>query len=61
MRQGSTDIIKSWYAFFTFTKSICIQFYQGGATGVPAWGKFWLSVLNVYDWNGNNPIPPELW
>ncbi|KAF8328406.1 terpene synthase [Cantharellus anzutake] len=33
----------------------------GGATGVPSWGKFWLSVLNVYDWEGNNPIPPELW
>ncbi|KAJ3115426.1 Lanosterol synthase (Oxidosqualene--lanosterol cyclase) [Phlyctochytrium bullatum] len=33
----------------------------GGAVGVPAWGKFWLSVLNVYDWKGNNPIPPELW
>lgn len=33
----------------------------GGATGAPAWGKFWLSVLNVYDWEGNNPIPPELW
>ncbi|KAJ3194273.1 Lanosterol synthase (Oxidosqualene--lanosterol cyclase), partial [Dinochytrium kinnereticum] len=33
----------------------------GGAVGVPAWGKFWLSVLNVYDWEGNNPIPPELW
>ncbi|GJE91138.1 terpene cyclase/mutase family protein [Phanerochaete sordida] len=33
----------------------------GGATGAPAWGKFWLSVLNVYDWEGNNPITPELW
>ncbi|KAI8851919.1 putative lanosterol synthase [Chytridium lagenaria] len=33
----------------------------GGAVGVPAWGKFWLSVLNVYEWEGNNPIPPELW
>ncbi|EJD47041.1 lanosterol synthase [Auricularia subglabra TFB-10046 SS5] len=33
----------------------------GGATGVPSWGKFWLSVLNVYDWEGQNPIPPELW
>ncbi|KAJ1334485.1 hypothetical protein BSLG_007640 [Batrachochytrium salamandrivorans] len=32
----------------------------GGACGVPAWGKFWLSVLNVYDWSGNSPIPPEL-
>lgn len=33
----------------------------GGATGIPAWGKFWLSILNVYDWEGNQPIPPELW
>ncbi|TFK74923.1 terpene synthase [Pluteus cervinus] len=33
----------------------------GGATAIPSWGKFWLSVLNVYDWAGNNPIPPELW
>ncbi|KAH7890717.1 terpenoid cyclases/protein prenyltransferase alpha-alpha toroid [Phlebopus sp. FC_14] len=33
----------------------------GGATSVPAWGKFWLAVLNVYDWEGVNPIPPELW
>lgn len=33
----------------------------GGATGVPAWGKFWLSVLNVYEWDGNNPVTPELW
>lgn len=33
----------------------------GGATHVPQWGSFWLSILNVYDWEGNNPIPPELW
>jgi lanosterol synthase len=33
----------------------------GGASGIPAWGKFWLAVLNVYDWEGVNPIPPELW
>ena len=33
----------------------------GGASTVPAWGKFWLSVLNVYSWEGNHPIPPELW
>ncbi|KAJ7880320.1 terpenoid cyclases/protein prenyltransferase alpha-alpha toroid [Mycena olivaceomarginata] len=24
----------------------------GGATAIPAWGKFWLSLLNVYDWAG---------
>jgi len=33
----------------------------GGATGAPSWGKFWLSVLNVYSWDGCNAIPPELW
>ncbi|KAJ3292136.1 Lanosterol synthase (Oxidosqualene--lanosterol cyclase) [Rhizoclosmatium sp. JEL0117] len=33
----------------------------GGATGIPAWGKFWLSCLDVYEWEGNNPVPPELW
>ncbi|CAG8514322.1 9242_t:CDS:2 [Diversispora eburnea] len=33
----------------------------GGAIGIPSWGKFWLASLNVYDWEGLNPIPPELW
>ncbi|CAG8720068.1 16567_t:CDS:10, partial [Racocetra persica] len=33
----------------------------GGAIGAPSWGKFWLACLNVYDWEGLNPIPPELW
>ncbi|CAG8636160.1 24933_t:CDS:10, partial [Racocetra persica] len=33
----------------------------GGAIGIPSWGKFWLASLNVYDWTGLNPIPPELW
>ncbi|KAI8996475.1 lanosterol synthase [Trametes punicea] len=33
----------------------------GGATGVPSWGKFWLSILNVYEWDGNHPVPTELW
>ncbi|KAF3965673.1 hypothetical protein CMV_010162 [Castanea mollissima] len=21
----------------------------------------WLSVLGVYEWSGNNPLPPEIW
>ena len=33
----------------------------GGAAASASWAKFWLSILNVYDWEGNNPIPPELW
>ncbi|KAH8832610.1 terpenoid cyclases/protein prenyltransferase alpha-alpha toroid [Flagelloscypha sp. PMI_526] len=38
---------------------VCVK--ARGCTGIPAWGKFWLSLLNVYDWAGNNPVPPELW
>ncbi|XP_027117731.2 lupeol synthase-like [Coffea arabica] len=34
---------------------------HGGAVGTLSWGKFWLTVLGVYDWEGLNPIPPELW
>ena len=34
---------------------------MGGATGIPAWGKFWLAVLNVYEYAGMSPVPPELW
>ena len=33
----------------------------GGAVSIPSWGKFWLSVLNVYDWDGVNSLLPELW
>jgi lanosterol synthase len=33
----------------------------GGATSTPSWGKCGLSILGVYDWEGLNPIPPELW
>ncbi|KAG8376324.1 hypothetical protein BUALT_Bualt09G0051400 [Buddleja alternifolia] len=34
---------------------------HGGAIGIPSWGKFWLSVLGVYEWDGCNPMPPEFW
>ncbi|KAM0908206.1 hypothetical protein ACQ4PT_015609 [Festuca glaucescens] len=34
---------------------------HGSATASPQWAKFWLSVIGVYDWSGNNPIIPELW
>ena len=32
-----------------------------GITNIPSWGKFWLALLNLYDWRGLNPILPELW
>ncbi|GAA0163848.1 cyclase [Lithospermum erythrorhizon] len=34
---------------------------HGSATASTSWGKFWLSVLGVYEWSGNNPLPPEIW
>ncbi|XP_075080145.1 lupeol synthase-like [Nicotiana tabacum] len=34
---------------------------HGGAVATPSWGKFWLAVLGVYEWDGCNPMPPEFW
>lgn len=34
---------------------------NGGANYIPTWGKFYLSLLNVYEWKGFNSILPELW
>ncbi|WCJ36159.1 Cycloartenol synthase [Euphorbia peplus] len=34
---------------------------HGGATFITSWGKVWLAVLGVFEWSGNNPLPPELW
>ncbi|BAZ11745.1 squalene/oxidosqualene cyclase [Calothrix sp. NIES-4071] len=34
---------------------------QGGVLEIPSWGKFWLAMLNLYDWQGLNPVLPEVW
>lgn len=34
---------------------------RGGATYITSWGKFWLSVLGVFKWEGQNPLNPEMW
>lgn len=34
---------------------------HGGVVGIPSWGKFWITVLGVYEWSGCNPLPPEFW
>ncbi|KAI9297494.1 terpene synthase [Neoconidiobolus thromboides FSU 785] len=34
---------------------------NGGAVSVPSWGKLLLACMNLYDYQGMNPIPPELW
>jgi len=44
--------------------SLTLSFQQkrnGGAIGIPSWGKFWLAVLGVYDWSGMDTLLPELW
>lgn len=33
----------------------------GGAIGAPHWGKIWLAVLNLYEWEGVNPAPADMW
>ena len=34
---------------------------QGGILEIPSWGKFWLAMFNLYDWQGVNPVLPEVW
>jgi lanosterol synthase len=34
---------------------------NGGAVGIPSWGKFYLAILNLYDWQGFNSLFPEMW
>lgn len=34
---------------------------EEGTLGIPSWGKFWLALLNLYDWSGLHPVLPELW
>ncbi len=33
---------------------------EGGVLAIPSWGKFWLAMLDLYGWDGVNPIPPEV-
>ncbi|XBI69417.1 hypothetical protein VPH35_064127 [Triticum aestivum] len=52
MLDGDNDVL---------TKGRAWILSHGSATGVPQWGKIFLSIIGVYDWSGNNPIIPELW
>jgi squalene/oxidosqualene cyclase-like protein len=33
----------------------------GGALYAPSWAKFWMAVIGVYEWEGINSIPVEMW
>ncbi|KAF3450091.1 hypothetical protein FNV43_RR06171 [Rhamnella rubrinervis] len=35
--------------------------HHGGAMYSGSWGKTWMAILGVYDWEGSNPMPPEFW
>jgi lanosterol synthase len=32
-----------------------------GVENIPSWGKFWLALLGLYEWQGVAPVLPELW
>jgi squalene/oxidosqualene cyclase-like protein len=34
---------------------------RGGPLAAASWGKFFLTLLNLHDYRGLNPVPPELW
>jgi squalene/oxidosqualene cyclase-like protein len=34
---------------------------SGGPLAAAPWGKFLLALLNLYDYRGLNPVPPEAW
>ncbi len=34
---------------------------EGGVQRIPTWGKVWLAFLDLYGWEGINPILPEAW
>lgn len=42
-------------------KAHAFMMNYGGALYAPSWAKFWLAALGVYDWDGINSIPAEMW
>jgi squalene/oxidosqualene cyclase-like protein len=34
---------------------------HGGPLTAASWGKFFLTLLNLHDYRGLNPVPPEMW
>src|SRR5438105_2664589 len=33
---------------------------RSGVLAIPTWGKFWLALVDLYEYDGINPCPPEL-
>ncbi|HJK95289.1 MAG TPA: prenyltransferase/squalene oxidase repeat-containing protein [Polyangiaceae bacterium LLY-WYZ-15_(1-7)] len=36
-------------------------FAREDVRAIPSWGKAWLAILNLYEWEGVNAVPPEAW
>ncbi len=36
-------------------------FAQEDVLAIPSWGKVWLSIAGLYEWEGVNAVPPEAW
>nr|B9X0J1.1 RecName: Full=Baccharis oxide synthase; Short=StrBOS [Stevia rebaudiana]BAH23676.1 baccharis oxide synthase [Stevia rebaudiana] len=34
---------------------------HGSVLASPSWGKIYLTILGVHEWEGCNPLPPEFW
>ena len=34
---------------------------MGGVMYLPCWTKFWLAMLGLYEWEGTDPYPAEMW
>lgn len=45
------------------TENCCVwqMHSRGGAHWSTSWGKVWLAVLGVMEWEGVNPLTPEMW
>ena len=37
-----------------------LRAHPEGLLGTPSWGKFWLSMIGLYEYAGMNPVPPEI-
>jgi 2,3-oxidosqualene cyclase len=37
-----------------------LQQQPGGVLAIPSWGKFWLALIDLYGYEGVNPLVPEL-
>lgn len=57
----SVIVVDCCCCWFWLRLHVYFLYLLGGAKGIPSWGKFWLAAMNLYGWEGLNPLPPEMW